>query len=382
MRSGICRGLAVAIALGAAFTCVPSPQVRAGGIFHHDIPRETLALDYRTGDVMMAPPVPGGHYTKDPVGCIKNAAGVSFGAVHGLAGKLHGLCSRCGGAACGICGGGGLFHGRACGSCGGDGCGRCGSGGLLHGHGGNPGLGSGVGGMFHHGDGALGHLGHGHDGGLGHLGHGHGGGHGSACAGNGCGSVASGHGFAVPAAPAKTLGAPQIMSSGQMPVVCGGCLGTGRLRQGGGCGPCGGTGRLRNLIGHGGGNACGSCGGRGCGACGGGGQGHAGLCGDCGGRGCGVCGGRGLLGGLGQQGLCRACGGKGCGLCAGLKAKAHGLLGLPAGLVGKITHKGQIKYFVGAGGPVPITPGYVPYVVTTRSPRDFLAFPPFSDQIP
>ena len=378
MRSGICRGLAVAIALGAAFTCSPSPQARAEGIFHHDIPRETLALDYRTGDVMMAPPIPYGCYAKDPFGHVKDAASLSLGAVHGLAGKLHGLCSKCGGPSCGTCGGGGLFHGRACGSCGGDGCGRCSSGGLLHGHGGDPGSGSGIGGMFHHGDGALGHLGHG-------GGHGHGGGgHGRACVGSDCGTIASGQGLAVPAAPAKALGASQTYSSGQVPAVCGGCLGTGRLRQGGGCGLCGGTGRLRNLFGHGGGNACGSCGGRGCGLCGGGGGGHgqAGLCGDCGGKGCGACGGRGLLGGLGQNGLCRACGGKGCGLCAGLKSKAHGLLGLPAGLVGKITHKGQIKYFVGAGGPVPITPGYVPYVVTTRSPRDFLAFPPFSDQIP
>jgi hypothetical protein len=25
-----------------------------------------------------------------------------------------------------------------------------------------------------------------------------------------------------------------------------------------------------------------------------------------------------------------------------------------------------------------LTPGYTPYVVTTRSPRDFLAFPPFT----
>lgn len=58
------------------------------------------------------------------------------------------------------------------------------------------------------------------------------------------------------------------------------------------------------------------------------------------------------------------------------------LLGLPMGLASKITHKGQVQYFVGPGGPVPITPGYVPYVNVTRSPRDFLAFPPFSDQIP
>jgi hypothetical protein len=366
MRSGICRGLAVAIALGAAFACGPALTARAD-LFHHTIPRETLALDYRTGDVMMAPPIPDGLYAKDPIGCVKNAAGVSFGAIHGLAGKLHGLCSKCGGAACGTCGGGGLFHGKACGACGGDGCGRCGSGGLGLGHGGGDGCGLGIGGLFHHGDGALGHLGH-------KGGHGMGG----ACAGLGCGTQASGQLAATPTAPAKTLGAPQIMSSGQMPAaVCGGCLGTGHLLQGGGCGLCGGTGRLRNLLGHGGGNACGSCGGRGCGACGGLG-GQASPCDGCGGRGCGLCGGRGLLGGLGQNGLCRGCGGRGCGLCAGMKGKGHSLHGLAA----KVLHKGQIKYFVGPGGPVPLTPGYVPYVVTTRSPRDFLAFPPFSDQIP
>jgi hypothetical protein len=45
-------------------------------------------------------------------------------------------------------------------------------------------------------------------------------------------------------------------------------------------------------------------------------------------------------------------------------------------------HRGEIEYFVGPGGPVPLTPGYVPYIVTTRSPRDFFAFPPFSDLDP
>ena len=29
-------------------------------------------------------------------------------------------------------------------------------------------------------------------------------------------------------------------------------------------------------------------------------------------------------------------------------------------------HKPKISWFNGAGGPVPITPGYVPYIVTTR----------------
>ncbi len=52
------------------------------------------------------------------------------------------------------------------------------------------------------------------------------------------------------------------------------------------------------------------------------------------------------------------------------------------GLAAKALHIGDIEYFVGPGGPVPITPGYVPYVVTTRSPRDYFAFPPFSDLDP
>ncbi len=41
-------------------------------------------------------------------------------------------------------------------------------------------------------------------------------------------------------------------------------------------------------------------------------------------------------------------------------------------------HKPKISWFNGAGGPVPITPGYVPYIVTTRSPRDFFSFPPMN----
>ena len=93
-----------------------------------------------------------------------------------------------------------------------------------------------------------------------------------------------------------------------------------------------------------------------------------GRCSACGGAGCGLCGGK---------GGCSACGGAGCKLCCG-SGLAHKLLGLPAGLVGKLFHVGDIKYFVGPGGPGPLTPGYVPNVVTTRSPRDFFAFPPFS----
>ncbi len=59
-----------------------------------------------------------------------------------------------------------------------------------------------------------------------------------------------------------------------------------------------------------------------------------------------------------------------------------GVLGLPKALVAKALHKGEIEWFVGPGGPVPLTPGYVPYIVTTRSPRDFFAFPPFNENVP
>jgi hypothetical protein len=118
------------------------------------------------------------------------------------------------------------------------------------------------------------------------------------------------------------------------------------------------------LFGHGIGKGCGLCGGsghfggKGCGACGG-----SGLCGTGHGTGCGLCGGKG----------CGACGGHGgLGHLAGLKGKLHGLIGSALG-------HNQVKYFVGPGGPVPLTPGYVPYVVPVRSPRDFFAFPPYSD---
>jgi hypothetical protein len=84
---------------------------------------------------------------------------------------------------------------------------------------------------------------------------------------------------------------------------------------------------------------------------------------------------------------CTACGGHGCNLCGGTgvccgTGLCCGLLGAGAGLVAKALHLGDIEYFVGPGGPVPLTPGYVPYVVTTRSPRDYFAFPPFSDLDP
>jgi hypothetical protein len=120
------------------------------------------------------------------------------------------------------------------------------------------------------------------------------------------------------------------------------------------------------------GKGCNACNGSGCGICQGGGMPSGKLCGGCGGNGCGLCGGLGLMH-CGDP--CSACGGKGCKLCCGAGSKALGLLA-------KLLHVGDIEYFVGPGGPVPITPGYVPYVVTTRSPRDYFAFPPFSQVDP
>jgi hypothetical protein len=204
-------------------------------------------------------------------------------------------------------------------------------------------------------------------------------------------------------------------------LCCG--LGLGNLLGGcgngcgsGGCGPCSG------LFGHGCGNPCGGglCGGnRSCGLCGGMGAGcglcsrkplcssqilpscqtkpcgtkvckprtHAiasPQCGSCKGAGCGLC--RGLL----HHGTgCNSCGGRGCGLCGGGLGNLCGHCGgagcghcMGAGLLSSLLHRNRIEYFVGAGGPVPITPGYVPYVVTTRSPRDFFAFPPFTPDAP
>jgi hypothetical protein len=129
------------------------------------------------------------------------------------------------------------------------------------------------------------------------------------------------------------------------------------------------------------GNGCGACNGNGCGLCQGGGMASGTLCGACNGNGCGLCGGQGLLHGLGHGkghgGTCPACGGHGCKLCGGT-----GCCGLLLGSVARLLHIGDIDYFLGPGGPVPLTPGYVPYVVTTRSPRDYFAFPPFSDVDP
>jgi hypothetical protein len=95
---------------------------------------------------------------------------------------------------------------------------------------------------------------------------------------------------------------------------------------------------------------------------------HRRLCGHCGGKGCRGCGGHGYR--EGGDPACSRCGGKGCSHCmgGGLHSRLAGLLHLGP----------KVDYFVGAGGPVPLTPGYVPYIVATRSPRDFFAFPPMN----
>lgn len=341
MRSGFRRGMTLAITLVAASLIGPAASVQADW-FHRTIPRETLAQDYRTGDVMKAPPIPYGEYVKDHAGSIRNA------------------CAKCGSALCGLCGGKGALFGKGCNNCGGSGC----SNGNNHGLGLFNGLhreansvcGDGYG-VGPNGD-AVGHCGRRHFGkcgsgclsGLGHHGAG------TAWIGNGVAGMPS----------AQMIGPSAQTTASAQSIACGSC-------QGKGCGLCGGKGWLKGLY-----KGCGDLGcgvsGPGCGnACGLGGKGHGGLfhrhgagCGD----GC---------DGDGDGGSkCGNCGGAGCGLCGGGKS----LLGGAHGLVGKILHKGDIKYFVGPGGPVPLTPGYVPYVIPTRSPRDYFAFPPFSDSMP
>ncbi len=107
--------------------------------------------------------------------------------------------------------------------------------------------------------------------------------------------------------------------------------------------------------------------------------GHGGSrmgCGLCGGRGCQSCATDGGSGMSGDPG-CRFCGGQGCKHClggSGLSSLLHSKLASLAGAF----HRPKVQWFVGAGGPVPLTPGYVPYIVTTRSPREFFAFAPMN----
>ena len=322
MRFGLMRGVMFAAVLVASMATVRSAQ--ADG-FGHTMPKEILARDLTTGEPYMAPPVPWGHYAKD-------------GMFDHFYGKKCGICGLLLGKGAGSCGGHGkgLFGKHGCGK---DGCGQDGCGG-----------GSG---LFHHakdgcGDPGCGTCKPGHGRRLKDCG---------LCKGKGCGLCRSSM-VGDPIYSSEQASPARVVVSPQAPIVassqsCGdpGCkLGKGHH--------------------HGGsiyGDPCGNCGGKGCGLCGklfGKHQGEA--CGNCGGKGCGLCS---KLFGNGNGNKCGACGGKGCHLCSALKGKLYGLLH---------PHAGDIKYFVGPGGPVPLTPGYVPYVVTTRSPRDFLAFPPYT----
>ncbi|MGZ3354720.1 MAG: hypothetical protein ACXVBO_07685, partial [Isosphaeraceae bacterium] len=70
-----------------------------------------------------------------------------------------------------------------------------------------------------------------------------------------------------------------------------------------------------------------------------------------------------------------------------LGAEVFGLYGCVGHDGGRVAihedaHPNKVDYFVGPGGPVPLTPGYVPYIVATRSPRDFFAFPPMNPNDP
>lgn len=327
MRFGNRRGVTLALVLAVSAL---TGSVSRADWFTHTIPKVAPAVDLNTGGEFFAPPVPYGHYAKD------NPLAKHAGLIHG---KLAGLGGH------GLLGG----HGKGCADCGGhghgDGHGLLGKGG--HGHG------LGLGG---HGDdcsncGGSGLFG-GHGLGKGHIlkglsGHGHG--HGEAAAHAVAGPVASPQGVApMPSAqvtdPCALPGCGRENGHGhKMSWPCGGCKGRG-------CGLCGGKGLMH-------GSTCDSCGGSGCGHCGGGAGGH------------------GLLGKL-----CGGCGGAGCGLCGHLKSKLHALN--PHALLGALSHRNKVRYFVGAGGPVPLTPGYVPYVVPVRSPRDYFAFPPFSQNVP
>ncbi len=319
MRFGTWRGVTLAITLATGLFAGRS--VEANNPLHHTIPKEVDAIDVNTGEQYFAPPIPYGHLNKQSH--LNKGFGLLASPVHGLFGKLHGLgghglCNSCGGKGCGHCGGSGLFVGH------GDGIG----------HGGDPGcLGGGCG------------LGHGKR----FTGCG-------LCGGKGCGVCES---AIMPSSQTVLTASPQ--GSATVDSGCGikGC-GLGRGHKHG----AGNSFSFGHGCNHGSDASCGNCGG------GGGGLGHG--CNHGAGMSCGNCGG----GGHGLGNGCKACGGAGCGLCR----KVGGILGTGKGLVYGLLHPhaGKIEYFVGPGGPVPITPGYVPYVVTTRSPRDFLAFPPFT----
>jgi hypothetical protein len=211
----------------------------------------------------------------------------------------------------------GSAHGDVCGACGGKGCALCGG--------------------FGHGGGDAGCVGPGCGGLHGHKWHHHKSGKFAPC------DTCVGQVAAVEAGPAGAMATSQVLPAGQAVVTPSGQSPCGLK----GCG-------LKNAHSH-----------------------HGKRCGRCLGKGCRHCGGDGLAGcGDPGCGLCHGKGGKGCGFCGG-KGCSHCLAGLHSKLAGLFNHQ-KVEYFVGPGGPVPLTPGYVPYIVPTRSPRDYFSFPPMN----
>jgi hypothetical protein len=279
MRFGTWRGmprtLALATTLGLGLALANSAQAFDDPF--HTIPREVDAYNFTTGGPYMAPPIPYGHYAKDPLGGVHKILSCPSCKLHALLG------------------GKGSGHG-----------------------------------LFHHGDGD------GHDGGGFGFGHGHGHGNSSNVVADGYEGMGPGNAVGYPVGTAVVGGystGPDIVPTAQTVVqpfgqsICGepGCGVKSRHSHFGHSDPCGS-------------GACGS------------GHGH--------GTGCGFC------------------GGKGCKHClSGLASSLHGKLA-------SLFYHQRISWFVGPGGPVPLTPGYVPYVVTTRSPREFFAFAPMNPNDP
>lgn len=300
-----------------ALVAGPAAQAGGGGLYAWLTGHHTIPRETLAKDYRT-----GGVYYAPPIPYgeyTKDYVGCVHAAAGLLAGAAHGVigkvCGGCGGDGCGSCGGQGCFHGPACSDCGGSGHGR----------------------------------------------------HGQAC--NGCGGRgaliapdlgghrvgrrffgAKHHGGLAGADPAISA-SPQAMPAAQTAghgVECGLCHGKGKLR-GRLCGGCGGLGLIAGHHRHG-----------------------SGL-----GDPCRGCGGDGVNG---QGGTCGACGG--CGLFGCVAGAVHHVAGTAHGLASHVGYKlghGGVEYFVGPGGPVPITPGYVPYINPVRSPRDYFAFPPFSE---
>lgn len=310
---------------------------------HFVIPETVPAIDLNTGGPYYAPPVPGGHYTKDPLGKV---AGKVHGTMAHLKGVVGSLCATCGGTGqCAGCG-----EGAATGAMGA--CGTCGGHGILSG--GNGGS----------------HVGHNHGASVANTTYAGGGGG----AGHGLFSGHGGQNTVVAQAPAVAYNegathaksSPQAMPAaqsptGQSPCANGGCGGSK-------CGDPACHGILGGKKLFGGNKGSNGCGTPGCTSpgCGNGGlfAGHGnGMGGGCGTPGCTSCGDGAGMGhpSMGHPGMGHP----------GLGSKLAGLLGLG---------QPKVKYFVGPGGPVPITPGYVQWVNPVRSPRDFFAFPPYLDQ--